>query len=274
MGLTDRAAAWASMMFYRRAPLLIGGLAVALNVRAVDAISTDRPDFVESADVVRAGGVQLETGLSFELDSKGAVNTRTRSTPTLLRIGLGHDLEARIETDGFMHARTDEAGGLTTTGFADTSIGIKWRRSEGDEQAGTPSTAWLLHVDLDSGSAAFRGSGKRPSIRYVAEWELPKGWGLGVMPGLLRDSDDNGQRYTAGIFAITTSTDLAPGLRGFVELALPRIAQASHGGTQASFDTGLTYALGTEMQVDLAVQRGLNKNTADWGFGLGFSVRF
>ena len=261
-------------LFVRHALLLIGGLAVALNVRAGDAISTDRPGVAESADVVRAGGVQLETGLGFERDSKGAATTRTRSTPTLLRFGLGQGLEARVETDGFMHARTDEAGGLTTTGFADTSLGIKWRSSEGDERAGTPSTAWLLHVDLDSGSAAFRGTGKRPSIRYVAEWGLPNGWDLTVMPGLVRDTDDNGQRYTAGIFAITTSTDLAPGLRGSVELALPRIAPAAHGGTQVSFDAGLTYALGTEMQLDLAVQRGLNKNTADWGFGLGFSVRF
>ena len=50
--------------------------------RAADSIATDRPDFVESSDVVGKGRVQIETGLAFESNRTPLEKTRTRSTPT------------------------------------------------------------------------------------------------------------------------------------------------------------------------------------------------
>ena len=73
----------------------------------------DRPDFVESSDVVGKGRVQLETSVAWERDRAGAVKTRLASTPTLLRIGTGEDWELRFETDGRLRLRTDEAGVTT-----------------------------------------------------------------------------------------------------------------------------------------------------------------
>jgi hypothetical protein len=63
--------------------------------------------------------------------------------------------------------------------------------------------AWLAHVDLDTGSTAFRGQGLRPSLRFVAEWDLPDDMSIGVMPGLVADKAEDGSRFTAGIFAVT-----------------------------------------------------------------------
>ena len=245
--------------------------------RADDAIATDRPDFVESADVVAAGRVQLETSLSQERDRSGGLKTRTRSTPSLLRIGLGHDVEARLESDGFVSARgSDAATGITTraSGTADLSVGLKWHTSDGDDKVGKPATAWLLHVDLDSGSRAFRGDGKRPSLRFVAEWELPGDTSIGVMPGLARDSDVNGRYFTAGILAVSVSTELATHWRGFVELAGQRLASKSRGGNLASFDAGVTYLINNDMQVDLSFERGLTRFTPDLNVGLGWSIRY
>jgi hypothetical protein len=245
--------------------------------QADDAIATDRPDFVESSDVVDAGQVQLEVALNIERDRSGGFKARARSTPTLLRIGLGHALEARVETDGFISARvTDQATGITTrdSGAADVALGLKWHMSDGDEKTGKPSTAWLLHVDLDSGSSAFRGDGKRPSLRFVAEWDLPGETSIGVMPGLARDTDPNGKRFTAGILAVTASTELATHWRGFVELAGQRLASGSRGGNIATFDAGVTYQINNDMQVDLSFQRGLTRYTPDLGAGLGWSIRF
>jgi len=251
--------------------------AAGLPVPAADAINTDRPDFVESSDVVDAGRLQIETGVSVERDRSGTLSSRIRSTPTLLRFGLGHELEARIEGDGLLRSRSsDSATGVTSTasGAADVSLGIKWRSAGGDAKTGAPATAWLLHVDVDSGSAAFRGSGLRPSLRFVAEWDLADDWSIGVMPGLMRDTDDNGKHFVAGLFAVTVSTEIAPRWHAFAELAAPRIAPSSRGGTMASFDTGVTYAIGNDMQVDLALLRGLTRQTPDLTVGVGFSIRF
>ena len=166
-----------------RFALLQGLLAVAMAAPALaddDAIATDRPDFVESSDVVGKGRVQLETSVAWERDRAGAVKTRLASTPTLLRIGTGEDWELRFETDGRLRLRTDEAGVTTRqNGWSDLSVGVKWHQRDGNEEAGTPGLGWLLHVDVDSGSGAFRGQGLRPSLRFVAEWEFAGGWSLG-----------------------------------------------------------------------------------------------
>ena len=111
---------------------------------AAEDLSTDRPDFVESSDVLDAGRFQLELGLSFERDREGGVRSRGRSTPALLRIGLGHSLEARIETDGLLRASSTDSSthlGTRDHGAADVALGLKWHTSDGDEKAGTPSTA-------------------------------------------------------------------------------------------------------------------------------------
>jgi hypothetical protein len=159
---------------------------------------TDRPDFVEASEVVGPHRVQIEAGLDFDREDAAGVRKRGRSTPMLLRIGLGDRFELRVETDGALRQeQRDPATGLRTreTGIADTALGVKWHRQDGDEGTGRPSTAWLLHVELPTGDREFRGPGWRPSLRYVAEWDLPDDVSIGVMPGVLLDQRPLRQRH-------------------------------------------------------------------------------
>jgi hypothetical protein len=261
-----------------RAALLQGLLALALAGPAWaedEPIATDRPDFVESSDVVGKGRFQLETSLAWERDRAGPVKTRLASTPTLLRIGVAETWELRFETDGRLRLRTEEAG-ITTRerGWSDLSVGVKWHQRDGDEEAGTPGMGWLLHVDVDSGSGAFRGQGLRPSLRFVAEWEFAGGWSAGVMPGLYRDRDESGRHFVGGILAGVVGKSLTDKLRGFVELSGQQLASSRHGGSVITFDTGLAYLLDRDLQVDVALSRGVNKNAPDLGWTVGLSARF
>lgn len=256
--------------------VLVGALAVP-HARAADALVTDRPDFVESSDVVGRGRVQIETGLGFERNEADGLKTRTRSTPTLLRLGFRDDMEFRVETDGLLRTRTqDQATGLTQTerGTADTSIGIKWRVQEGDEARGTPGMAWLAHVDLDTGSKAFRGQGLRPSLRFVAEWDLPHDMSIGVMPGVVADKADDGSRFASGLFAVTLGKGWSPAWHTFVEIAAQQLASRAHGGNVVSFDFGATYLVNDALQLDLSASRGLTRDTPDLQWGVGVSYRF
>lgn len=257
--------------------LLLGGALAVQPARAADALVTDRPDFVESSDVVGRGRVQIETGLGFERNEADGLKTRTRSTPTLLRLGFRDDMEFRVETDGLLRTRTqDQATGFTQTerGTADTSIGIKWRVQEGDEARGTPGMAWLAHVDLDTGSAAFRGQGLRPSLRFVAEWDLPDDMSIGVMPGFVADKAEDGSRFTAGIFAVTFGKGWSPAWHTFVEIAAQQLASRAHGGNVVSFDFGATWLVNDALQLDLSGSRGLTRDTPDLQWGVGVSYRF
>ncbi|MBS0444977.1 MAG: transporter [Proteobacteria bacterium] len=135
--------------------LAFAGLAHAPQARAADeAIVTDRPDFVESSDVVGRGRFQIETGYQSGRTSSGGLTTRTRTTPTLLRIGVGETVELRAETDGFAHQSAD--GQPSASGFSDWSLGAKWHMRDGDEEHGMPSIGWLLHADLDEHGKSFR----------------------------------------------------------------------------------------------------------------------
>lgn len=253
-------------------------LGCALNAHAEDEepLATDRPDFVESSDVVGAGRFQIETSVAFERGKADGAREKLRSTPTLLRIGLGDTLEARIETDGALALRSTDENGLTTRdkGRADVSFGLKWHMQDGDEATGRPGIGWLAHVDTDSGSRAFRGKGWRPSLRMVAEWDLPGGHSLGVMPGLYVDRDEAGSRYVGGIAAVVFGKSFTDRLRGFVELSGQQLTSGRHGGNVVTGDVGLAYLLTNSVQIDTAASWGMSKAAPDFGWTIGLSVRF
>jgi hypothetical protein len=252
-------------------------LMLAPAARAADAISTDRPDVVESSDVVGQGHVQIETGFQSERDADAGIRTRTRTTPTLLRIGIHDALELRLETDGLTLARTDDAAlGASSgrRGWSDVALGMKWHVQDGDEAKGVPGMAWLLHLDADTGNSAFRGQGIRPSLRFVGEWDLPHEMSVGVMPGLVMDRNAEGKRFVAGILAVTLGKGWTPAWRTFVELAGQQIASKSNGGSVVTFDAGATYLVNDSLQLDVSLSRGLTSESPDFAWGVGASVRF
>ncbi len=238
-----------------------------------DTIATDRPDFVESSNTVGADRWQIETSFLRETDDDGPFEATGWATPTLLRIGLGENWEARIETDGFVDASLRGPGlRADEDGFSDTSIGLKYH-VPGSGENGGPSMAWLFHVDLESGSEAFRGKGARPSVRLVAEWDLGNDWGLGVMPGVAWENGDNG-RYVSGIFGAVVGKGWTDRFRTFTEIAMQQIASNEDGGTQATFDVGAAYLLTDNAQWDVAIYKGLNDRTPDLGVTSGLSLRW
>lgn len=241
-----------------------------------DPIDPDRPDFVDSSDVVGKGRVQLEAGYAVERNRDAGVRERTGSTPALLRIGVSDTLEARVETEGRMRYRADGADvHERVRGWDDTTVGVKWHLTDGNADAGwrRPAVGLIADAAFATGSAFFRGEGVRPGLRAVAEWELPQGLSLGVMPGVVRDHDDEGRRAVNGVFAVSLGKDWGERLHTFVELAAPRIAHARHGGTEASFDFGGEWRLTKDCQIDAALQRGLNHRTADLMWTVGLSIR-
>jgi hypothetical protein len=105
------------------------------------------------------------------------------------------------------------------------------------------------------------------------EWELPNDFGLSIMPGVIWDKNAAGNRFVSGVLAISLDKGWNDRTHTFVEIASPQIASGKNGGTQLFVDTGVTYLLSKNMQIDTAITRGLNNKTADWGWTVGFSIR-
>lgn len=256
--------------------LLIGALSL-LSVRvalAEEGIVTDRPDFVESSDVVGKGHFQIEVGGTWERDDESENRDRTFTTPMLLRFGAGTAWELRVETDGRTIAKhTDENGSTTERGYSDVALGIKVHLTDADANTLMPSTAVLFHVETDSGSTAFRGEGLRPSLRVVGEWDLTERTAIGVMPGIIWDKNEE-HRFISGIMAVTYGQQWTDTLHTFVEVSGQQLSHADDGGCIVTYDAGASYLLAPTTQVDVFVNRAANDNTPDWAYGIGLSLKF
>jgi len=239
-----------------------------------DAINSDRPNVASSSQVIGHGRVQLETGANWDRERNDAPHVRTLSTPTLLRIGVGDTTELRVETDGrsIGHIFDPATGARTTSaGWESTSIGVKWHLSDGE--GNSPALGLIGNVTLPTGSATLRARGLLPRVELAAEWTLPDDWSLAVTPGAGADMDDRGVRYGYGVLAASLGKKITDRVQGFLELAAPQIASASHGGSQAQVDVGVSWLLNKNCQVDAMVVRGLNNNTPGLSLALGLSVR-
>jgi hypothetical protein len=242
---------------------------------ADDQIITDRPDFVESSHTVGKARFQVETSIARQHNSEGTLRETMLNTPTLLRLGLADTWELRLETDAYTRIRTEETSASppqTISGFADTALGVKWHMQDGE--AARPSTAWLLHMDLPSGSPSVRVPGIRPSLRASLEWELPKASSLGIMPGVIYDSRDDGHRFAAGMFGVSFGHNWTVDLHTFLEVAARQLAKPADGGNQLTYDLGFSYLLKQKLQVDAAMFIGANHHTANLAWTIGLSVKF
>lgn len=241
-----------------------------------DSIQTDRPDFVESSNTVLKG-FQIETSIGVTSDKQNNITTTEQSTPTLLRYGVSDNLELRLETSGLMRQTTDDPANppaTTESGSADYAIGIKWHQKDGDEKTGAPSIGWLFHLDMPGGTGVFKSDRVRPSIRVVAEWELPDDFSLGIMPGVIYDVNTNNERFYGTIFGAVLGKSFNDKFRGFVEFAGEEFRNESNGGSSISLNTGVAYLLTNDVQVDMALSRGLNQYTPAYAIGFGLSMRF
>lgn len=239
-----------------------------------DAINPDRPNVANSSQVVGAGRIQLEIGANWDRQRNDDLHVRTLRTPTLLRIGLNDAAELRLETDGRSIAHDfDPATGAhaTSAGWESTSIGFKWHVADGE--GNRPALGLIGKVALPTGSAALRGRGLLPQAGLAAEWDLSPGWSLAVTSGAGADVDDRGKRYGYGILAASLGRKFTEQAQGFVEVAAPQLASASHGGNQLQVDMGTSWLLNKHCQVDAMVVHGLNRNTPGLSLAFGLSVR-
>jgi hypothetical protein len=244
----------------RLALLLLAACAAA---HADDAISPDRPDFTNGPDVMAAGRFQVESSGAWQRDA----STRLRSTPTLLRLGVGHDLELRLDSDGALRQRNPDASGR-----GDLGLGFKWQLQDGDE--GKPGLGVLIDVKTPTGSGVFKGHGLRPGLSFLAQWELPSGYSFGAMAGVVTDRNDTDQRYTAALLSASLGIPVSEKLHGFAEIAGQQLASARNGGNVITAGMGLAWQVSNDAQLDAAVFRGLNHTTPDWAWTVGLSLRF
>lgn len=230
-------------------------------------IVTDRPDFTESSEVIRKGGFQFESGLSFESDGRDSDRARSFTAPSaLMRIGLGHRTELRLGGDGVL---TELVSGVRSSGYSDFEVGAKVHLLYAD-RAGF-DLAILPIVSLPVGADGFTSGTVDPTLKITWARELPAGFGATGNVNLAMLSDEAG-RFDQKAISVSIGHDLVAGWGSYAEVyGFSRLDRA--GSRAITLNGGFSHPAGDRIQFDIEAGRGVTADAPDWFFGAGFAIR-
>lgn len=238
------------------------------NPAAAAPLVTDRPDATESAETVGPGMVQLEAGYTFSRVER----TDSHSLgEVLVRVGVSDAFELRAGFNSYEWAR---GPALSADGFSDTSVGIKWRLSEGGPAgSGRPALALIAATSLPTGADDFSDDGAQPELILAAGLDLSERVGLGANVGWSHRRDpDLDRRFSELIASLALGYGLSERWGAYAEYFG---TYGLDGRADESFvNGGLTYLVSRDLQLDGRVGYGLNGRDDDLFVGLGAAVRW
>jgi hypothetical protein len=230
-----------------------------------DPLITDRPDATESAFTVPMGSFQIETGIVYESTELGnnyqdkfsSLNIAT----TLLRYGLWNNIELRfgtmytILTDEFGMPGNEET--QTFSGINRILLSAKFHVH--GEKGILPEASLIANVRFPTGDF---GNENRYALFLAASHTLSDVFGLGYNIGTAKEEGD---------WMFIYSLALGAGVSNKVGV----FAEVFGNFTQENqwFDTGLTYLINNDLQLDASVGFGLDTHFPDWFVNGGVSIR-
>jgi len=246
--------------------------------RALRDLTTDRPDVTESPFTVDAGHIQIETTLlgytRSRRDAAGAVTDSYEIATTNLRIGLGERLEVDIVWQPYGIADPRESGAASRgTGSVDLRAKLNLWGNDGPAKAGDTALALLPYVTLPTdGDNGIGQSEVGFGLIVPLAIELGDGFGLGLnaAANFTRAPDD--PTYDA---AVLTSASLGYAWTDRLGTYAEAVWEFSRAeGDVVTLDTGLTFALGEDWQLDAGINVGVTRAADPIAPFVGISARF
>ena len=249
-------------------------LAQAARAEDVDYINPDRPGLTDGSNVVGAGFFQIETGMQQEFRRNNTLEDRRIFLPTLLRLGINAQWEARIENNVHTWQRqTHSSSGVSKSqGYVPVSLGVKYHMQDANGSA-QPSLGAILRVFPESGSGSYRSSQTTGDFRLVADWDFAPDWSLNPNLGLAIYEDGKQQLFTTGLFAMTLTYSQSEVLRFFGSTGV-HSPEEKNGKTAIIYEAGMTYSISRNVQLEFSTGVGAAGSTAPDSFiAAGISVR-
>lgn len=242
-------------------------------------LSTDRPDTTESPYTVDAGHVQVELSLVDYTTDRNNDDPDNRESvvvaPMLLKFGLLNNTDLQIGVDPYLWERREDRltnASNTTDGFGDILLRLKMNLWGND--AGETAFALMPFITFPTAGDDLGSGNIEGGVILPLAVALPDEFSLGVMAeiDIIRAAADD-RHVVDFIHTITLARPLLGELSGYVEYAgfLNFNGDEDYRGF---FDTGLTYALTADVQLDAGIRVGLTEAADDFGVFVGMSLRF
>ncbi|MFO6445923.1 transporter [Erythrobacter sp. NE805] len=242
--------------------------------------TTDRPDVTESPFTIDPGHLQVETTLfgytRSRRDASGTVTDSYELGTTNLRIGLTESVELDLvwQPYGILDPR---GGGATRHGIGSAELRAKVNLWGNDGPAAPGDTALALLPYVTLPTDRDNGVGERQvgfGLIVPLAVELGGGFGLGLNAAADFTRERSADPYDA---AILTSASLGYEWTDRLGTYAEVVWEFSRGGGEGdavTLDTGFTYALGKDWQLDAGVNIGVTRGADPVAPFVGLSARF
>jgi hypothetical protein len=243
-------------------------------------LTTDRPDVTESPYTVDAGHIQIESTLfgytRSRSDAAGVVTDSFEIATTNLRIGLTENLEVDVVWQPYGIAdRRGEGGAARGIGSVDLRAKLNLWGNDGPAKPGDTALALLPYVTLPTdGDNGIGESEVAFGLIVPLAIELGGGFGLGLNAAANFTRPANDPTYDA---AVLTSASLAyewTGRLGTYAEVVWEFSRAGPEGDVVTLDTGLTYAISENWQLDAGINIGVTRAADPIAPFIGISARF
>lgn len=221
-------------------------------------IITDRPDQTESSSTVGLGNLQIETGIliGFEGESGSSVQQILAPT-TLFRYGITKGIELRL----LNQFETLKFGDKTVRGMSDFEIGTKIQLLQ--KEGLNTEIALLSHLIVPTGTTELTndklGTINKLSISHGINDNIDFGYNVGY------------NHFGEGKGDLTYSIALGIGVNDKVGIYIEPYGDIlEFEKLMASFDTGCTYLVNDNLQLDFSFGMGLNHRMNYLSFGLSW----
>ncbi len=221
---------------------------------------TDRPDQTESSVTVPFGSLQIETGMLFGSFGKSMSKTNSILIPTtLFRYGITKGVELRF-VNQFERIKNN---GMTHYGMNDFELGAKIQVLK--DQNKNTEIAFLTHLTIPIGSKTLTndkyGSVNKLAISHAINDKM----GIGYNVGYNYWGEGNGDFTYSLALGISVTDKIGIFFEPYGEII-------EFKDFQAYFDTGMTYLISDNFQLDFSLGNGINHKMSYLSFGLSWRI--
>ena len=222
-------------------------------------IATDRPDVTNSSVVVPQGTLQTESGVNW---TARPANRVIDGPTSRVRLGVAPCTELLLDLPNYFHPVRRRGA----SGFSDLSLAIKRQLAPLPGEFQLSVTAGL---ELPTGTVSISGSGYGGYIQLPWSKEIGDGWSVS---GMFTAFWFPGQRRSNPTLEPTFVVERQVGPRA--DMFIEYLADGpQHGISSQAIDSGGAYRLTSTQQVDFHAGFGLNRESPDFFFGVGYSFR-
>ncbi len=234
-------------------------LVICLGIKA-QKIVTDRPDQTESSTTIPLKSLQIESGILFGNYENGLIK-QTLIPSTLLRYGLTNHIELRFGQQ-FERLKNDITS-HSDFGISDLEIGAKIQLFKKEDV--NTEIAFLSHLIIPTGSNGLTNDKFGTINKLAISHELNDKLGLGYNVGYDNMGKGDGDLSYSAVLGI----GLGEKFGTYFEL-YGEYAEFSDWGL--NFDSGLTYLIKDNLQLDVSLGLGLNHDMHYFGLGCSWNI--